>query len=164
MIDVSVLIVTWNNEDEIRDCVSSVISNSGDLIVELIIIDNNSSDDTFSIVNKLDHSRLQSFQNNTNTGYTKAINQAIRYSAGKNIFLLNPDTIIKENCIKILNDFLDKNESYGACAPLMMPPLSTSSPAPPAMVCAPEPMPVMVSLPEEPSARRLPKRSTRAGP
>lgn len=120
MIDVSVLIVTWNNADEIKNCVESILSNSKNLTTELIIIDNNSSDDTFSIINKLDYPRIETYKNKTNTGYTKAINQAVKYSSGKNIFLLNPDTILRENCMSVLNNFLNEDEDYGACAPLMM--------------------------------------------
>jgi len=120
MIDISVLIITWNNQDEILNCVESVIRNSKNLKNEIIIIDNNSSDKTFSIVNKLAYPRLKFHKNKINTGYTKAINRAIEWSEGKNIFLLNPDTILKEDCIETLNDFLNKNKEYGACAPLML--------------------------------------------
>ena len=120
MIDISVLIVTWNNQDEIRDCVESVIRNSKNLKNEIIIIDNNSSDKTFSILSKLVYPRIKIHKNMINTGYTKAINRAIEWAEGKNIFLLNPDTIVKENCIETLNDFLNKNKEYGACAPLML--------------------------------------------
>jgi GT2 family glycosyltransferase len=120
MIDVSVLIVTWNSSKEIKACAESVIRNSDNLSVELIIIDNNSSDDTFKIINNLHYGNLHTYQNNENLGYTKAVNRAIRYSTGKNIFLLNPDTLLKENTIDTLNKFLNEALDYGACAPLML--------------------------------------------
>ena len=120
MIDVSVLIVTWNSSDVIKQCIDSVIKNSNGLEIELVIIDNNSDDDTFSIINYTNFRNLQTFQNSENLGFTKAINQAISFSRGKYLFLLNPDTVLKEGCINQLIKFLDINNSYGACAPLML--------------------------------------------
>jgi len=120
MIDVSVLIVTWNSSDVIKQCIDSVIKNSNGLEIELVIIDNNSDDDTFSIINYTNFRNLQTFQNSENLGFTKAINQAISFSRGKYLFLLNPDTVLKEGCINQLTKFLDINNSYGACAPLML--------------------------------------------
>ena len=104
----------------IKPCVESVIAASASLSVELIIIDNNSSDNTFALVNKISHSNLQTYKNETNLGYTKAVNQGISYSKGKNVLLLNPDTVLKENVLDRLNKFLNENSAYGACAPVML--------------------------------------------
>jgi len=123
MIDISVIIVTWNSEEEINTCANSVIENSGlsgGMDVELIIIDNASSDNTIEKLKKIKHDNLHIYENETNFGYTKAVNQGIKYSRGKNIFLLNPDTILKAGVLKKLNDFLNNNPSYGACSPLML--------------------------------------------
>ncbi|HEY3251134.1 MAG TPA: glycosyltransferase [Ignavibacteria bacterium] len=119
-VDVSILIVTWNSADVINGCVQSVINNSKYLNAELIIVDNNSDDETFSLINKINFLNLQTYQNAENLGYTKAVNQAIKFSRGRNIFLLNPDTVLNDECIETLCSFLDKNEEYGACAPLML--------------------------------------------
>ncbi len=120
MIDVSILIITWNNEQEIENCIKSLIENTKTLNVEVIIIDNNSTDNTFLLINRTDFPRIKIYKNDINKGYTKAVNQAIGYSSGRNIFLLNPDTILMENCIEILNDFLVQNEEYAGAAPLML--------------------------------------------
>lgn len=122
MSDLSVIIVTWNSEDEIKACVDSLITNSGEIIPELIIIDNNSSDKTFEAVNGIKHSNLQTYKNDSNLGYTKAINQGIRYSTGKNVLLLNPDTVLQKGALDILVKFLNDNENYGAASPLMLNP------------------------------------------
>src|SRR4030095_10989169 len=119
-IDVSVIIVTWNSADVIMQCADSVIKNSAALNVELIIVDNCSSDDTFTVINTISYDKLQTFQNSENLGYTKAVNQGIKLSNGRNILLLNPDTVLHEGCINTLSNFLDTNPSYGACAPLML--------------------------------------------
>ena len=120
MIDVSVIIVTWNSENEIIPCIDSVINNSRDLSVELIIIDNNSTDKTFELINKTNFSNLHTYKNRENLGFTKAVNQGIKYSKAENILLLNPDTVISKGSLDHLNKFLKKSNDYGGCAPLML--------------------------------------------
>jgi|SRR4030095_9160639 len=120
MIDLTVIIVTWNSENEINACVESVINNSKVLNAELIIVDNNSSDNTFEIVNKINFSNLQTYKNESNLGFTKAVNQGISTSRGKNILLLNPDTVLKESALEVLNKFLADNSEYAAAAPLVL--------------------------------------------
>ena len=119
MTDISVIIVTWNSSDEIVNCVNSVIGALQGLESELIIIDNYSADDSFALVNKINFPNLNTVQNPENLGYTKAINQGIKLSKGKYVLLLNPDTVLNENSIKVMYDFLEANPAYGACAPLM---------------------------------------------
>ena len=120
MVDVSVIIVTWNSANVIDACVKSVISNSETLKIELIIIDNNSSDNTYDKLLNIDFQNLQVYKNETNLGFTKAVNQGIKYSSGKHVMLLNPDTVLKPHCLDFLASFLNNNESYSACCPLLL--------------------------------------------
>lgn len=120
MINVSVLIVTWNSADVIKQCIDSVIKSSNDVEIELVIVDNSSADDTFSIINDTNYRNLQTYQNSENLGFTRAVNQAIGFARGEYLFLLNPDTVLKEGCIDLLFKFLEENKTYGACAPLML--------------------------------------------
>jgi GT2 family glycosyltransferase len=123
MADLSVIIVTWNSESEIENCIKSVIENSKDFSepeTELIVIDNNSTDQTKDKLNSIGFNNLQLHKNDANLGFTKAVNQGIKLSKGRNILLLNPDTVLKQNVLKKLSGFLDANEEYSACAPLML--------------------------------------------
>lgn len=120
MTDVSVIIVTWNSSAEIKACADSVINNSKDLLVELIIIDNSSSDDSFAKANLIHYNNIHTYQNADNLGYTKAVNQGIKYSNGNCVFLLNPDTVLGKNVIDDMYGFLQANSDYAACAPLML--------------------------------------------
>ena len=123
MTKVSVIIVTWNNEEDIAACADSVITNaagSPELKVELIIVDNNSSDSTYEKLRKLNFSNLYVNKNNENLGYTKAVNQGINFSTGDYIFLLNPDTVLQGKVISQLSEFLENNDSYDACTPLLL--------------------------------------------
>jgi len=123
MNDVSIIIVTWNNENEIEACIDSIRRNLAPLNKiksEIIVIDNNSSDGTFEILQKLSFPALKIHRNRENTGFTSAVNQGIKQANGKNIFLLNPDTILKNGCLEILTGFLEKKSEYGACTPLLL--------------------------------------------
>jgi GT2 family glycosyltransferase len=122
MFDISVVIVTWNSANDIVKCVSSIFSNSysDKLNTETIIIDNDSQDETCSTIEKIQNPNLHTYQNHTNTGYTKGVNLGISYTQGKYILLLNPDIELKNNCIGILYNFLESNPGYSAAAPLLI--------------------------------------------
>lgn len=123
MAEISIVIVTWNAEDEILNCLESVMVNIRLLNpteTEIIIIDNNSEDKTVEIISRLNFDNIKLIQNDSNLGFTKAANQGINNSTGKYIFLLNPDTIVNEDCIGFLYDFLKDNEGYGAASPRLI--------------------------------------------
>lgn len=121
--EVSIIIVTWNSEDEILECVNSIIGNTEDLNYEVIIIDNKSTDKTAEIL-KSNYEEKSDFIklifNETNTGYTKANNQGIETASGKNILLLNPDTKITDDSIRKLNQKLNENKKRGGIAPQLL--------------------------------------------
>lgn len=123
MAELSIIIITWNNENEIISCIDSIKQNlesTNEFDTELIIIDNNSSDKTFNLLEKVNFHDLQIYKNDTNTGFTKAVNQGIKYSNGKVILLLNPDTQLLNNSISKMYCFLSQNSQYGACAPRLL--------------------------------------------
>ncbi|MCX7879021.1 MAG: glycosyltransferase, partial [Ignavibacteria bacterium] len=80
MPEISVIIVTYNNEDEIESCVGSIPEFVNGSENELVIIDNNSQDKTYEILKALRFPYLKIIKNESNLGYTKAVNQGIRYS------------------------------------------------------------------------------------
>ncbi|MEO8665389.1 MAG: glycosyltransferase family 2 protein [Ignavibacteria bacterium] len=121
--DVSIVIVTWNSEDEIGECIGSVIENTSGISYEIIVVDNNSSDKTTEIVKSFDAKipgKLRIISNSGNTGFTKGCNTGITASAGKNILLLNPDTKISGNALKVLIDKIGLDEKAGAIAPQLL--------------------------------------------
>lgn len=124
---ISIIIVTWNSGDEIIPCLRSVISGIKTSIIpsEIILVDNNSTDDTLSQISGLSEPTIRIVKNNENLGYTKAINQGIELSTGKYVLLLNPDTILHEDALKVLYDFLESSTDHAACAPLMVNPDGT---------------------------------------
>lgn len=96
-IDISVVIVTFNNRYTIGRCIKTLARFMSPLQVELILIDNASTDGTRTILEKIDRRRPSDFAsltvlfNSQNLGYTRAVNQGLVLCRGRYVLLLNPD-------------------------------------------------------------------------
>ncbi len=115
-IRLSIVIVTWNSEGEIVPCLDSIAKEGMD-VVEVIVVDNASKDNTRELLGAFQNVTL--ILNGTNLGYTKACNQGIERSTGEYVLLLNPDTIIYDNALDNLLDYVNKND-LSAAAPQLL--------------------------------------------
>ena len=114
--EVSVVIVTYNSEAYIVKCISSIYTYVNDLpSLEIIVVDNNSDDNTISRINEK-FSSISIIINRKNEGFSKAINQGINIAKGKNIFILNPDSKLKNNAISLLLKKIN-NSNYKIIGP-----------------------------------------------
>ncbi len=117
MTSVSIIIVTYNSEKEIVNCIHSLLTQLNDINGEIIIIDNNSTDNTISLINDIKSKSISIIRNKENFGFTKAINQGIKNAKGDYILFLNPDTIVPNGTIRILLNEIKNNSNCGAIAP-----------------------------------------------
>jgi len=110
----SIIIVSYNSKQFLKNCLESILINKNDLKLEIIVVDNNSSDGTAVLV-KSNFPDVKIIINKTNKGFSKAVNQGILKSKGKFIFLLNPDVMISNDLVfkKMLN-FIETHENIGA--------------------------------------------------
>jgi len=92
-VDLSIVIVSWNTKELLKNCIQSVINETVKYSYEIIVVDNNSPDKSADMVKEL-FPNVKLIANNINNGFAPANNQGIKISVGKNILLLNPDTII----------------------------------------------------------------------
>jgi GT2 family glycosyltransferase len=115
-ISVSIVIVTYNCETVITDCVLSCLNNGAS---EVIVIDNDSKDETINAVNKISDPRLVVIQNSKNLGFTKACNQGIERAKGFYIMLLNPDASVQSDTFCLLIKYLQENSEVGIAAPCL---------------------------------------------
>lgn len=117
--DVSVIIVNYHTADLIADCLNSVVEKTEGLQYEVIIVDNNSQPDLKDIIKTktgmTEGEDLHYIPLKENIGFGRANNEGLKVARGRNVFFLNPDTILLNNAIKILSDFLDQNKEAGAC-------------------------------------------------
>ena len=119
MISLSVITVTYNSQNEIRDFLDSVIPEISALQGKLIIIDNNSRDDTVALVQsyKDNSSVLSLIINKKNVGFSRANNQGIDQAESEYLLFLNPDIIVPQDSIKKLLKTIRNKKTLGAVAP-----------------------------------------------
>jgi GT2 family glycosyltransferase len=108
---ISILIVNYKSEKFLVPCLSSIRFNRDNINYEGIIIDNGSDSDIQKLIQKFPLFKL--IKNDKNFGFSFAVNQGIKSSNGKYIFLLNPDTVIGNQSITKLIAFLDENPDVG---------------------------------------------------
>lgn len=116
MIDVSVIIVNWNTRQLLLDCIQSLIDTTFSKKLEIIVVDNGSTDDSVIAV-KEKYPQVNVICNPQNDGFAKANNIGIKSCHGRNICLVNSDVKANLGLIDNLCDYLDQNPQTGAVAP-----------------------------------------------
>jgi len=112
-IDVSVVIVNWNTEELLDNCISSIKEKTHGIRYEIIIVDNASQDGSVNLVkSKFPDCKL--IESDRNLGFTKANNLAITRAFGKYILFLNPDTKLITNTLFNSVRFLETHKEFGA--------------------------------------------------
>lgn len=86
---------------------------------ELIVVDNNSSDASCSIV-KTQFPSVILIENKGNKGFSKANNQAVAIAKGEYLLFLNPDTVMPEDFFKKTIPYLDEHPDVGALGPRLI--------------------------------------------
>lgn len=111
-LDLSIVIVNYNVQYFLEQCILSVQAASLNLKVEIIVVDNNSTDgsckmlqDKFSTVNLI--------QNKVNTGFSKANNQGVAVAKGGYVLILNPDTVVAEDTFEKMLGFAATKQNLG---------------------------------------------------
>lgn len=116
MINISFCIVNLNARDVLFDCLDSIPSSLQDGKFEVIIIDNNSSDDSVKMM-KNHFQDYKIIKNKRNEGYTKALNQGLIKARGEYLVILNPDTILQKYSITKLIKSFKRNDKIGIVGP-----------------------------------------------
>ena len=111
--DLSVIIVSYNVKYFLEQCLVSVLKAAEGIDCEIFVIDNNSDDESCSMV-KNRYPGINLIINHTNRGFSAANNQAIKAAKGKYILILNPDTIVEEDTFSKCIDFMEIHPDAGA--------------------------------------------------
>lgn len=122
MIDLSVVIVSFNTKALILDCLKSIEKEGSELDIEVIVVDNNSPDGSREALRqvKTKNLKLITIFNNENLGYAKANNQGIKIAKGRYILLLNSDTLVHKNSLGSLVEFAQKTPDAGVVGPKLL--------------------------------------------
>lgn len=109
----SVIIVNYNVKYFLEQALYSVRKACSNLHAEVFVVDNNSADGSCDMVRHL-FTEVKLIENKTNFGFAKANNQAIKQATGKYVLLLNPDTVVEEDCFTKIINFMENTPDAGA--------------------------------------------------
>jgi GT2 family glycosyltransferase len=114
--DVSIIIVNYNTCDLIVTCIDSIKKQTHGIEYEIIVVDNNSTDNSVTTI-KEKHKDVIVIPLDKNYGFGVANNIGAKKSNAEYIFLLNSDTLLINNAISILIDFMKYSgfQNIGAC-------------------------------------------------
>jgi len=119
MKDLSVIIVNYNVEYFLEQCLLSVEKASKNIDAEIFVVDNNSVDGSVNLV-KEKFPFVKLIENKKNTGFSFANNQAIKESNGKYVLLLNPDTLVEEDTFEKIITFMNTHQDAGGLGVMMV--------------------------------------------
>lgn len=110
--DLSIIIVNYNGEKYLLDCLNSIEKHCNGFSYEIIIWDNASKDNSIIFLQDNYSSKIKLFASNDNLGFAGGNNAAAKYAQGKYLLLLNNDTILL-NPIKPVIDLMTKDSKIG---------------------------------------------------
>lgn len=112
---VSTIIVNWNGRKQLQECLPGLMKQSYKKF-EIIVVDNNSSDDSIEFLSKKFPSVIIK-KCSKNFGFAEGCNIGLKKARGKYILLLNNDTIVTKNFLSILVDAIEKNNTIAIVQP-----------------------------------------------
>lgn len=113
---ISASVVTYNNENEIRGVLDSLMNSSCIEDMDVYVVDNRSHDRTREIV-KAEYPKVKLIESKTNAGYGGGHNQALRISQAEYHFVINPDILFEKELIEQVVGYMDDHPEVVLCIP-----------------------------------------------
>jgi len=118
-INVSIIIVSYNTINVILPCIQSIYESEFTESFEIIVVDNGSSDNSREAITE-HFPDVQIIESGYNAGYAGGNNIGYKYSKGRNILFLNPDTIIHKAALDHMVSLADSSAECGALGPKVL--------------------------------------------
>ncbi len=115
----SIIIVNYNVKFFLEQCLKSVFNSGKDLDMEVIVVDNNSVDSSVEMIREK-FKQVKLIANNENKGFSTANNQGINIAAGEYVLLLNPDTVVEDDTLPKVVQFMDDHHDAGGLGVKML--------------------------------------------
>ena len=109
---VSVITVNWNVRELLLESIASVFASAGDLPIEMIVVDNASTDGSADAV-EARFPQVRVVRNTGNPGFAHANNQGTAMARGRYVLFLNPDTKTLDDAIPLMVRTMDADPSIG---------------------------------------------------
>lgn len=116
MKSISIIIVSWNARDYLRDCLNSIRQTGASCVQEVIVVDNASKDGSPEMV-VAEFPEVKLILAGENLGFARANNLAMKQAAGSILALVNSDVIIHPGCLEKLAAFLEQHNNVGLIGP-----------------------------------------------
>ncbi len=116
MADLSIIIVSWNVCDFLAACLDSIRAHTGDLDVEVIVVDSYSNDGTVEMVRER-YPWVKFLPQSQNIGFVRGNNLGLHEAQGRYLMLLNPDTEVLDDALPRMVTYLDQNPAVGIVGP-----------------------------------------------
>ncbi|HYP21823.1 MAG TPA: glycosyltransferase family 2 protein, partial [Chloroflexia bacterium] len=118
--DLSIIIVSWNVRDLLIQCLTALSSEQvqGALRIEIIVVDNASTDGSAEAVKAFPGVKL--IANRRNQGYGRANNQGFQAARGRYLMVMNPDTVPQSESLEALVEFAEAHPEAGIVAPRLL--------------------------------------------
>jgi GT2 family glycosyltransferase len=121
----SIIIVSWNVKQLLHECLQSLSSNEQGIELEIIVVDNNSTDGSAAMV-QTEFPQVILLPQESNVGFAKANNLGLRRATGDYFLLLNPDTMVPTGSLRPMVDYLQAHSEVGIVGPHIVNPDGTT--------------------------------------
>ncbi|XWN36357.1 MAG: glycosyltransferase [Balneola sp.] len=125
--DISIVIVNYNVKEYIFNLIHSIEKAKGELDIEIFIVDNASTDGSRELIPSR-FPEVNYIYNEENVGFGKANNQAIKKAKGEYTLLINPDTIVSEDTLIKMHEYMKVNSEVAAAGCKILNPDGTFAP------------------------------------
>lgn len=110
--DVSVIIVSFNTREVLRQCLQSVLDDSSGLVTEILVVDNASTDGSPEMIEQ-EFPEVRLIRSEINLGFGEGNNVALREARGRYFVLLNSDAFFVKGALPLAIKHMDENPSVG---------------------------------------------------
>ncbi len=110
--DVAIVIVTYNSREQIGECLESVIAQRKGVTQQIIVVDNDSRDDTVHFIREA-FPEVELVVPGANLGFAAGVNLGVTHADAEFVLLLNPDTVILNHAVDVIVEFARKHPTNG---------------------------------------------------
>jgi GT2 family glycosyltransferase len=112
MVDLSIVVVSYNCIDMLRRCLRAVEAASRGIRLVITVVDNASADGSPTMIGR-EFPHVEVARNDVNRGFAAAANQGLRHVRARYYLLLNPDVTVAPTCLARMLEFMDRHPACG---------------------------------------------------